>query len=560
MDLRTIGQLLHSLEFDTTIPKSRKAMTRTACKYAATAMGYETLDEFPVHKIPSATKVLDQHLSELQVRGNLSPNSVRNYRSFFARFIMWAEENHHIPRQLSRQLLPKWETLTFPLRGVSSGRIGWRTALRRLAFWATALDINPEDITRDHLISYIEFLKSESGIRFWHQIYHRANREWNLHAEQGTVPHLDWPVLPTSERSKYTLHLIYWPKAMQAEYERYREWCLAEFVIDRKPEYRQRPVSADQNLANMERILGFAHNICGQDTQSFSMDMFFHQELIVSYFDWLVKMRLGGKKTVTLERITAQLLGMARGFFKRQESVEWLLRLKQEVSGAPVRNKKLLIVSMEELELVANGIRELRLAELKRAKAAGRRPSPMRQAQLVMRELAFRLLMQRPLRQKNLRQIRLESNLIRDRDGTYTLSFSGPEMKNGQPLEFHFPENLIGLLEKYIRDHRPILRNEHDNPYLFPNPNGGHICDRTVQNFIKNHTRRVIGKHLYPHLFRDSVAFWILKHHPEYLLLVSKLLGHSDIKTTIRIYSNIDADDAAESLDKMFSERGLGKL
>ena len=124
-------------------------------------------------------------------------------------------------------------------------------------------------------------------------------------------------------------------------------------------------------------------------------------------------------------------------------------------------------------------------------------------------------------------------------------------MKNGYSYEISFPDDIVPLLQDYLTNYRQILCSGRENNYLFPNPHGRHICDRTVQTIIGRHTRRVLGKHLHPHLIRDCVAHWLIKQDPGNVLIVSKLLGHRDIKTTIAIYCNLEPSDAAEFYDAL---------
>jgi hypothetical protein len=449
-NIQNLEQLLHKLEIDKNIPLGRKQMTKIACRYACTAMGFGEIREIPVHKLKSAKVQLSTYLDNT----NLKQNTRRNYKSFFARLLLWGEQQGLIHFGFQCELSKDWYALTFPLKGAKSGRKGWRDALRRLGYWASNQRIEPDDLSSEMLESYVDHLRDESGIKAWRQIYHRTQKEWNLHAENGEVPSLAWPELSSGSRSKYSVKLHEWPHTMQAEYQKYRSWCLAGFDLERDPKYKQREVSADQNLSNLERVAGYYHRFENCEIEAFSMSMFFDEGLIKRYINWMVDVRNGGVVRVTQVRLVAQLLGMARGYFSYSEAVSWLAEIKERLDPEPVKDKRKALISREDLLKVPNHIRSKRLHILNRGKRDGRKVSERNQANLILQELIFRLLLERPMRQRNIREMKLGKNLIQLDNGIWWLTFEGIEMKNGKPFEISFPKSLISLLQEYLKKYR----------------------------------------------------------------------------------------------------------
>ena len=549
-NIQNLEELLHKLESDPTIPKGRKQMTRIACRYASTALGFDEIREIPVHKLQTAKARLSTYLSDT----DLKANTRRNYKSFFARLLSWGERKGLIHLGFQCELSKEWYNLTYPLKDVNSGRKGWRDAFRRLGYWATTHGYEPSDVSSEMLESYIDHLRDESGIQAWRQIYHRTQKEWRLHLETGIIHEVKWPELPVSRRSKYTFLLHEWPDAMQSEYGAYRNWCLANFDLSRDPKYRQRPVSADQNLSNLERVVGYAKNIELIDPATFSMSMFFDEALIKRYINWMVEVRNGGVVRVTQVRLVAQLLGMARGYYSNSEAIGWLAEIKERLEPKPVKDKRKALVSRQDLLKVPQHIRSKRLSILNRGQRDGRKVSVRNQANLVLQELLFRILLERPMRQKNLREMKLGKNLIRMEDGSWWLCFEGIEMKNGKPYEISFPDSLISLLELYLKKYRGNLCNGFINEYVFPNPNGGHIDPRVIQRIVDNNTFETLGKHMTPHLIRDCVAYNVLKNRPEEYHMISLMLSHADVKTTLRIYGHYTPEDAGTRFDALINE------
>jgi len=545
-NIQNLEELLHKFESEPNIPKGQKQMTRVSCCYACTAEGIEEMREIPVHKLLSTKRQLSTYLDGT----NLKPNTRRNYKSFFARFLKWAVEQGLIHIGIQVELSEKWLQLTFPLKKVSSGRQGHRNALRLLAKWAATFGIEPDELTPLMLESFRDYLRDESGIKAWRQIYHRAQKEWNLHVQNGRVQMLDWPILPSGRRTKYSVMLHEWPQSMQKNYQKNRNWCLAPFVHNRDAKYHQRPVSADQNLSNFERIAGFAHNIQGKQIESFSMDMFLDEALINDYIEWMINIRNGGKIRVTQKRLIAQLLGMAKGYYKNEKASDWLTRLQNNLVSEPVKNKKEALIPLEDLVRVPDAIKQKRLRIAKNARKKKQKFSMLHQAKLFMEELMYRFLLERPIRQKNLREMKLDINLLHQEDGHWQVKYRGEEMKNGLPFQFPFPLQLEPMLVEYFKKYRHYACNGYDNDYVFPNPNGGHIDARVIQRMVHNNTIEALGKPMNPHLIRDCVAYDFLKENPGQYLILAQLLAHSDPNTTIQIYGHFEAEEAVVLYDR----------
>jgi integrase len=548
--VQNLEELVHKFNIDKDIPSRRKLMTKMILGYVCEATGYSTIREIPVHKLKTAKKQLSTYFGNT----DLSENTKASYNGFFSRLITWGVDHGYIHMGFQCELSEIWFALTYPLKEVSSGRKGWRDALRRLAYWATSQGIEPNQLNNEALLSFIDHLRDDSGIQAWRQIYHRAEKEWNLHVEKERVDFIEWPELSIGSRSRYSVKLSDWPNEMQGAYQKYRAYSMADFDLDRDPKYKQREVSADQNLSNLERMAGYFHHFEGFEIEALSMSMFFNEELVKRYISWMVKERNGGVVRVTQVRLVAQLLGMARGYFQNREAVAWLAVVKDRLDPKPVKDKRTALITREELLRVPAYIRNKRLNILNRGQGDGRKVSERNQANLVLQELLFRLLLERPLRQRNIREMKIEKNLIKTKDGSWLLTFLGEEMKNDKPYEISFPSSLVSLLENYLKMYRPKLCNGVENAYVFPNPNGGHIDPAVIQRIISKNTKEALGKHMTPHLIRDCVAYHVLKNRPGEYHMISLMLSHADVKTTLRIYGHYTPEDAGERYDALMDE------
>ncbi len=547
MLVQNLDELVHKLCSDPSIPQSRKNMTRTACSYVQKATNAGSLKEIPVNRIVPTLNKLKSYI----VKSDLSKRSQTNYISFYKRLIEYGISNGLLPNKIQKSMLDEWVDISKPIKGISSGEKGWRYAMRILAWYSSEYNLKPQDLTSSFIEKFLEYLEHEYGIKDWRQIYNRIVRYWKSLESTNEVPKLEWPILPSGQKSTYGLNFEDWPEKTKKEFIKYGDWCTADFMPGRKRRYRQRVVSIEQNISTTSRIFGFAVNIDGYSIDQVSPDLLFDKNFINSFFDWYINKRLG-RLTVTAERTVAMLLSMARGHFDRPGAVSWLLELKQSIGHPePIKNKKALIVSLHDLKRVADGIKEQRLRGISNARKRNTKPSLRHISSLVRDELVFRFLSLRPLRSKNIREMKLGKNLKNDA-GSWYVEYSSDEMKNNESFRISFPKDLVPLLEDYLENYRKNIYADSNCAWVFPSPNGTHICASTVQRIITNNTRRILNMHIYPHLMRDIAAYWYIKEFGDYLT-VSKLLGHKDINVTINLYSNFDANDAAEKYDTFFS-------
>jgi integrase len=156
--------------------------------------------------------------------------------------------------------------------------------------------------------------------------------------------------------------------------------------------------------------------------------------------------------------------------------------------------------------------------------------------------LIIAFLAYRPLRAKNLAMICCDQHLTR-RGEAWWVAFAGDEMKNKQPLEFPFPAALNHHLEIYLDTYRPVLLTAGGRPApatvsrLWASRNATTLCQQTIGDHIKRHTRAEFGIALNPHGFRDCAATWIAIYDPEHVQIVAAILGHSCLETSEHYYN-----------------------
>ncbi|MCL4354053.1 tyrosine-type recombinase/integrase [Patescibacteria group bacterium] len=101
------------------------------------------------------------------------------------------------------------------------------------------------------------------------------------------------------------------------------------------------------------------------------------------------------------------------------------------------------------------------------------------------------------------------------------------ETKNGESRTVHISESLISELNK-------LIEGLGENFYVFRNARENRVNETDFSNDLKKRSRKAgIAKNVHPHLFRHSFATQLLMEGVD-VAIVSKILGHKDIKTTMQ--------------------------
>ena len=156
----------------------------------------------------------------------------------------------------------------------------------------------------------------------------------------------------------------------------------------------------------------------------------------------------------------------------------------------------------------------------------------------------------------NLTPLRIGEHLVRPGGpgSLWHLTIPPAETKNSEPIEFPLPRVLTDLLDLYLERYRPRLA-ERTNTCLFPGRGRGHKDQRTLSQQITETIAKRTGLRLTPHQFRHLSAALYLKHNPGQFVVVQKLLGHKNLKTTLSFYAGLDAGTAAQYYDDFIARQ-----
>ncbi len=112
------------------------------------------------------------------------------------------------------------------------------------------------------------------------------------------------------------------------------------------------------------------------------------------------------------------------------------------------------------------------------------------------------------------------------------------------------PPAALDTLKMYLKIRPSFLIKGIDSPWLFPSSSRqGHLTRQRFGQLLKGLALKVglNSAHLSPHTVRHAFAAHVLRHGAN-LIVVQKLLGHSDISTT-QIYTHVAQEELAELVE-----------
>ena len=174
-------------------------------------------------------------------------------------------------------------------------------------------------------------------------------------------------------------------------------------------------------------------------------------------------------------------------------------------------------------------------------------PAPnINQASRFRDALSLGLLAQRPLRRRNISGLVLGEHITLD-NGIWYCDIPGDETKDGSPIAFTLPEDerfcatfthyLLVSRQRLLRG--PALTTDHLQDITGPlwiSTRGRAMTSHAFYYGVTRISNELLGAPLYPHLLRDCAASALSSDAPEYILAASRILGHSDLATTLGHY------------------------
>ncbi|WGV15036.1 tyrosine-type recombinase/integrase [Fuscovulum ytuae] len=169
-----------------------------------------------------------------------------------------------------------------------------------------------------------------------------------------------------------------------------------------------------------------------------------------------------------------------------------------------------------------------------------------------------------PIRRRNLAALTLGETL-RFQAGRWRVAFGPEATKDKTHLTFALPddEDYQTAFAQYLRVIRPkLLRGTDCTPDGLPqlcgplwvSTRGTAMTAHALYYAITRCSERLLGAPLNPHLLRDCAASAITSERPDYVLAAARILGHSQLSTTLSHYEQASMLEAGAHLQEVVAE------
>lgn len=528
--IETTGDLLAAMEGK---HKKTLSMLNTACGHLGHYLDLPG-DAIPLVTIEGKRGGFRQFLEARRYR----ENSIRTYVNQIRQLLKLARRLGWDP---DVNVSDDWKALLHDAKGKKINTI--------VTHFARSIK-KPAEITLDDVEQW-GVAALENGMSHSHVVMQKS-RFWRLLQDAG------WTTLPLpsqSTRKRYGIPLEQLPPAVKNDAQTLLKWKQADFAINRPKRGKIRAVSADTLRQTIGQVAGYLVNICGLQLSSFA-DLI-QRSVIEGLVEWSINER--GIKGLSIKTRIGMLAAVVKNhqMFAGHE-YSWFKTLADSIpledDSERKKRKAERHLEYEVLETIPARIH----AELA---AALRKKRMLRAACLATEELMMRWLLILPWRQRNIRECRIggkHPNIFRGKISPFSdidkpvwvveeemqnpdaefwqIHFTPPETKTGVEVSAVLPKKLIKPLEGYLEKYRPELLKGKATLNLFLNRKGRAFKASSIRSIVERWTFRCGGVRMNPHQARDSFAFRWLKEHPRDFLLLSKILWHRNIQTTIGTY------------------------
>ena len=407
---------------------------------------------------------------------------------------------------------------------------------------------SPKQVTQEDIDAWV--VEQVQHGQPWKTARRRANSFMKVMALCGAVQEL-----PPLLKDDFGVRLEDFPSGLRKEVEEALRWKTANFSSGRPGHGKIRELSAANLRASFCQLYGFATSILGVPEIAKITELV-TPEIVQPFVEWLLNQRKVRGQTVRLRLVVVIALLKQHPMY-RNVDIGWLKELADSVqtdSQTELREKQAAKqVPYEVVETIPRLLHAERRAEARRSQKA--------LALTIRNELLMRWLTVLPWRQRNIRECRIAGptpNLFKAKINPFLpvakpawveealrndpecefwqFKFRPDETKVGNGVHTLVPRPLVPLLEEYLSVHRPQLLQGRDSEQLFLGETGSMLCRVSMAELVGQLTVRFIGKRITPHTFRHIVAYAWLRDHPEDFLTLSKILWHTNINTTLKIY------------------------
>ncbi len=524
-------------------PATRKRDCASAIRTVAKALGAKPGD------IPLNVKLLRRRLDEVAPESlGLSRLRWNNVRALLNRAIELKAKV--MPSAQQRPVSPAWQALAEPLP-----RSNWYRLSALLRF-LSGRGVEPLEVTLADLEAFrdaiIENRLRSTPEKTWDGVV------WCWNKLVGQVA--GWPQVVIPREDKRTVYVLPWdvfPPSLKAEVDAYLKRLSGEVIDEDGPsramrsstlnnrEYQLRSaasalvaagVAADKictigDLARLEPMKLILQQVLNRGDKEHRAGAFNMANALRAAAKYWVK--VDDAELAKISRIVAKLSPKSNGLteknrrrlmpFNDPEVVQRFLGLPQRLADEVRRSTRKTVVDAVTAQLA----------------------------------VAIAILQAVPIRIQNLATLDLEQHLVERGNRLYVL-IPGEEVKNGRPYQLELPGEVADLIAWYCTEYRDLLVKR-PTTALFPGEQGGPKKPSTLGTQITKRAQTYLGLPVNPHLFRHIAAKLYLDRRPGEYALVSRLLNHKSVATTMRAYTGTESVSAARHYQNLVQDlRGAG--
>jgi integrase len=533
----SLATVLDALE--TAAPDQRRrgemaSALRTVCR----VLGYSP------HELPADTALLGRLIRKaMPAAAGVSRSRWANARSLLLAALK-RSGLAIMPGRRLHPLSPAWAALAATLQ---DGRM-----LSRLMRWASAEGIDPEHLDQAAMERFGAALMQDSFHQNPRDCWRRTVVAWN----EAVVQVPGWPqqqFSPPPGPERYVLALEAFPASFQADAQGWLDQLAGKAGLDIGPVKPLRPATIDKWRFAL-RQLGSALMASGRAIATIT-----RLEDLVEAADTILHFyleRAGNQPCAQTATLANHLKAIARHHVGVPGPVldrlrRMAARVTPPVQGMTDKNR----AALRQFQSIEAQRQLVQLPATLFAELPAGGPPGKRLAVRLQLALAVEILLVAPMRLGNLCRLEFGRHLQELRDGRrsrWLIAIPGDEVKNGEPIELPLPERSVRLLELYRARVLSVL-GQPGRHFLFPGRDRAK-AEVTLASQITRLLRRELGVRLSPHQFRHLVGYIYLLRHPHGHEVVRRMLGHRDIRTTIKFYAGMEMAEAARQYEAVLEE------
>lgn len=443
-------------------------------------------------------------------------------------------------------------------------------ALGHFRRWCVGERIPFTSVTTETIRKYREHLRSPNihrGVARAEVLYSDLLAAYREQEGTGRFHRIDLPRWKDESATQYGLPRRDWPPQIEADFARLERGALNRpLPAEKRWTVPLRPVSLHVFQCELERLLGYAKNVRGLNIEGARLSEIVGEESVVlGFIQWHRDERCAGQERkyhaawlnrfgaihtwLTGDGSTATRFSTVSASLKRR-------RVRDPFPARPIDYAEFTEASVRAIEAALKRWHSL-------TEASG--PGPRIEAACALRDaVCLGVLVARPMRSENIRNMKLAENLAKSADGTWRLKFADHEMKT-RTYSCEFPREISAALEVYLAEARPTLAGNPAEGNVFPSKSGRTLRAPDLWRRMTAIGSAYLSIRTNPHLFRYLVPCAYILRHPDRLIEMQALLGHSNLAVTLRCYVRVYSQIASRRVAELQrahcpSMRRLGEL